>query len=227
MSVSARMKRKWGRNTPPLASESSNISLPHTHSKLRAEQVFVPQDVDSRIARRFSVFCDEAGQYDIRRDDAVIEMLPLLVRAGCSDPVSEDKINEALDKACGEDATRIDLAGFTTAFHLLEKELAPAPLPLPAEWPARFNEAAAPAARISSRVAAKVIVKLYKDCKAAERGESKGPPLSFTTTMPMLDEMNVRQLCEEHAGDDGAVGLDGFVTACRQVFFGIGNTIAA
>lgn len=218
MSVSARMKRKLGRSSG-LPSESSLVSIPNA-TKAKAERVFVPQDVDSRIARRFSVFCDEAGQYDIRRDDAVIEMLPLLVRAGCSDPVSEDKISEALDKACGEDATRIDLAGFTTAFHILEKELAPAPLPLPAEWPARFNEAAAPAARVSTRVAAKVIVKLFKDCKAAERGESNGPALSFTTKMPAMAEADVRELVASHAGEDGTVGLDGFVNASRQVFFG-------
>lgn len=216
----ARMKRVLGGRSPAASpSETSTVSVPSA-SGLKSERKFVPQDVDSRIARRFSVFCDEAGQNDIRRDDALIEIIPLLVRAGVTSPVSEDKISEALDKACGEDSTRVDLSGFTSAFHILEKELAPAPLPLPAEWPARFNEAAAPAATISTRVAAKVICKLFKDCKASERGAKTGPSISFTTSLTNMVEKDVRDLVESHATPDGSIGLDSFVNAARQIFFG-------
>lgn len=217
----ARMKRALGGRGPSVpASETSTVSAPApTPAPKPAERLFVPQDVDSRIARRFAVFCDEAGQNDIRRDDAVIEMLPLLVRAGVASPVSEDKINEALDKGCGAYSTRVDLNGFTSAFHILETELAPAPLPLPAEWPARFNEAAAPAASISTRVAAKVICKLFKDCKAAESGAKTGPTMSFTTSLTTMVEKDVRNMLENHAAPDGTIGLDGFVTAARQIFF--------
>lgn len=218
----ARMKRVLGGRGPSPSvptSETSNVSVPIATPAPKAERLFVPQDVDSRIARRFAVFCDEAGRNDIRRDDAVIEMLPLLVRAGVSSPVCEDKINEALDKGCGPYSTRVDLSGFTSAYHILETELAPAPLPLPAEWPARFNEAAAPAASISSRVAAKVICKLFKDCKAAESGAKTAPAMSFTTTLTTMVEKDVRNLLENHAAPDGTIGLDGFVEAARQVFF--------
>lgn len=221
----ARMKRALGgRGTSVPASETSTVSGPNAvpAPKLatpKKERLFVPQDVDSRIARRFAIFCDEAGQNDIRRDDAVIEMLPLLVRAGVANPVSEDKINDALDKGCGAYSTRVDLTGFTSAFHILEKELAPTPLPLPAEWPVRFNAAAAPAASISTRVAAKVICKLFKDCKEAEGGAKNLPRMSFTTSLTTMAERDVRNLIEKHAAQDGSVGLDGFVNAAREIFF--------
>jgi hypothetical protein len=202
-----RERRKW-RALPSYSKSSKSVGGD------RRKDIFLPVDIDSCIARRFSIFCDEAGQCDIRRDDAVIEMLPLLVRAGIKERVSDDKIHEAVDRACGEDATRVSLDGFTLAFHMLEKELGPPPEPLPAEWPARFNAAAAPGARISSRAAAKVIVKLFKEIR--EGGEG----LSFTTCRTTLEEQDVRVVLEDHEAADGSIGLDGFVLASRQVFFG-------
>jgi hypothetical protein len=168
---------------------------------------------------------------DVRIDDAVKMIRGLLAKVGEKGDVGDDEIADAVEDAVGDDKFRVDLASFRKAFHTLVGELG---LSLPRELPKAFGvcffEAARPRDRLSSRVAARVLIKVWRDLKAKEAattGVEGGVAVSGGVVVggdegavKELDAKEVRAVLRGCcAKGEDELGVVEFEKAARQVIF--------
>jgi hypothetical protein len=174
--------------------------------------------IDQMIGRAFTAMLTPGGGRDVRVDDAVKEIRALLGRVGEQGVVGSDEIADALEEACGQDAFRVDIVGFRKAFHALVVELG---LSLPRELPKVFGvcflAAAQPAVTLGSRVAARVLVKVWKDVRGTDGFEGVEDDQE-------PDVKEVRAIIQGHVEDStlDEVGVEAFEKAARQVLFSVG-----
>lgn len=169
------------------------------------------------------------GGADVRIDDAVRELRCVLIRVGAvGDIGDDDELADILEEASGKDRFRVDSTAFCTAFHAT---VARRNLVLPAELPKEFGEcflaAAAPAAELGCRQAARVLVKVWNDTKSTtpvtvqdfqqqQNAASGNVPLVNRE----LDVGNVRTMLREFCGaDSDQLEVTTFEKAARQILF--------
>jgi hypothetical protein len=171
---------------------------------------------DEAVYRRFRAAASLGGLDTLPIADSRIELRAVLAYAGFTGPVSDDHMDDVFEHEAEEDAMRVSEATFLAMFRVLERHFEMQGNETPNEWKVRFLEAAYPRRFLSTRFAAKLIVKFGAEMAAREdAGVERG-------AIAHLDSKAVQEVVRSYGkswGDDTIV-LDEFVKVAKDVLLG-------